>query len=53
MLNLFEFAAKKHKRNEKYQVWAHENHAEQIYRDEFILQKIHYIHDNPVRAGIV
>ncbi|MEA4974563.1 MAG: transposase [Paludibacter sp.] len=53
MLNLFEFAAKKHKRNEKYQVWTHENHAEQIYSDKFILQKIHYIHDNPVRAGIV
>jgi putative transposase len=30
MLNLFEFAAKQHKRNEKYQVWTHENHAELI-----------------------
>ena len=53
MLNLFEFAAKKHKRNEKYQVWTHENHAELIYSDNFIFQKINYIHDNPVRAGIV
>jgi REP element-mobilizing transposase RayT len=53
MLNLFEFAAKKHKRNEKYQVWTHENHAELIYSDKFIFQKINYIHDNPVRAGIV
>jgi len=53
MLNLFEFAAKKHKRNEKYQVWTHDNHPEQIYSEKFILQKIHYIHDNPVRAGIV
>jgi len=31
MLNLFEFEAKKHKRNEKYQVWTHENHPELIY----------------------
>jgi len=53
MLNLFEFAAKQHKRNEKYQVWTHENHAELIYSDKFIFQKINYIHDNPVRAGIV
>lgn len=53
MLNLFEFSAKQHKRNEKYQVWTHENHAELIYSDKFILQKINYIHDNPVRAGIV
>jgi len=53
MLNLFEFSAKQHKRNEKYQVWTHENHPELIYSDKFILQKINYIHDNPVRAGIV
>ena len=53
MLNLFEFAAKQHKRNEKYQVWTHENHAELIYSDKFIFQKINYIHENPVRAGIV
>jgi REP element-mobilizing transposase RayT len=53
MLNLFEFAAKQHKRNEKYQIWTHENHAELIYSDKFIIQKINYIHDNPVRAGIV
>ena len=53
MLNLFEFAAKQHKRNEKYQIWTHENHAELIYSDKFIFQKISYIHDNPLRAGIV
>jgi REP element-mobilizing transposase RayT len=53
MLNLFEFAAKKHKRNEKHQVWTHENHPELIYSDKFLFQKMNYIHENPVRAGIV
>ncbi len=53
MLNIFEFAAKKHKRNEKFQVWTHENHPELIYSDKFRFQKMNYIHDNPVRAGIV
>jgi hypothetical protein len=53
MLNVFEFAAKQHKRNEKYQVWTHENHPELIYSDNFIFQKINYIHDNQVRVGIV
>ena len=53
ILNLFEFAAKKHKRNEKFQVWTHENHPELVYSDNFLFQKINYIHDNPVRAGIV
>jgi REP element-mobilizing transposase RayT len=53
MLNLFEFAAKQHKRNEKYQIWTHENHAELNYSDKFIFHKISYIHKNPVRTGIV
>ena len=53
MLNIFEFAAKQHKRNEKYQIWTHENHAEIIYTNKFIDQKLNYIHENPVRAGIV
>ncbi|GHV57091.1 transposase [Bacteroidia bacterium] len=50
LLNLFAFAAKQHKRNEKYQIWTHENHAEIIYSNKFIDQKINYIHENPVRA---
>ena len=53
LLNLFEFSAKQHKRNEKYQVWTHENHAEIAYSNRFINSKINYIHENPVRAGIV
>jgi hypothetical protein len=50
---LFEFSAKQHKRNEKYQVWTHENHAEIVYSNDFMDSKINYIHDNPVRSGIV
>ncbi len=53
MLNLFEFSAKQHKRNEKYQIWTHENHSEYIFSDKFLFQKINYIHENPVRAGLV
>ena len=53
MLNLFEFSAKQHKRNEKYQIWTHENHAEIVYGNQFMDSKINYIHENPVRAGLV
>ncbi len=53
LLNYFEHSAKKHKRNSKYQIWTHENHAEYIYSERFINQKIDYIHNNPVEAGIV
>ena len=53
ILNIFGFCAKQHKRNEQYQIWTHENHAEIIYSNSFMDQKINYIHENPVRAGIV
>lgn len=53
MLKRFEFAAKKHKRNSIYQVWTHENHAIELYSNAFINQKLNYIHENPIRAGIV
>jgi len=53
MLNRFEFAASRHGRNEKYQFWTHENHAIHLYSSEFIREKLDYLHDNPVRAGIV
>ena len=38
---------------ERYQVWTHENHAEIVYSNQFMDSKINYIHENPVRAGIV
>jgi REP element-mobilizing transposase RayT len=53
MLNYFENAAKIHVRNIKYQFWTHENHSEHIYTDKFVRQKLEYIHNNPVRSGIV
>jgi len=53
MLNQFEFAAKKHKRNSKYQFWTHENHAVSLESEKFLRQKMAYIHLNPVRAGFV
>jgi len=36
-----------------YQVWTHENHAVELYGNDFIQQKLEYIHNNPIRAGIV
>ncbi|MBK8805257.1 MAG: transposase [Bacteroidales bacterium] len=41
------------KNKQTFQIWTHENHAELVYSQKFIEQKIEYIHNNPVRAGIV
>jgi REP element-mobilizing transposase RayT len=53
MLNVFSKAALQHERNSQYQFWTHENHAEQLWSNDFICGKINYIHQNPIRAGIV
>jgi putative transposase len=36
-----------------YQVWEQSSHPEAIYDDDFARQKIEYIHNNPVKAGLV
>jgi REP element-mobilizing transposase RayT len=43
----------RYKNKQTNQIWTHENHAEQIYSQKFLEQKIEYIHNNPARAGIV
>ena len=49
----FEFASKRNLRNSQHQFWEHHNHAEIIETEKFFLQKLNYIHENPVRAGWV
>ena len=53
MMKRFEFAARTHQRNSHYQLWTHENHAVELFTPAFTEQKLNYIHNNPVRAGIV
>jgi len=53
MLNRFRFNAQQHSSNKIYQVCTHENHAVYLYGSKFIREKIDYLHQNPVRAGIV
>ncbi len=53
MMKRFEFAAREHQRNSHYQLWTHENGAIELFTPAFTQQKLDYIHNNPVRAGIV
>ncbi len=53
MMKVFQIAASSHKRNAGRQLWAHDNHAMHVYSEKFTKQKVNYIHQNPVRAGIV
>jgi len=53
MLRLFHHAAKRQNKKGEYQVWTHENHAVETTSNAFIESKVEYIHNNPVRNGLV
>ena len=53
ILGQFRYFAKKHKRNSEYQMWTHDNYPVELESNKFMDQKLNYIHENPVRAGIV
>lgn len=53
MLNRFQFNAQRHSRNENYEMWTHENHAMVIYSPQLAQEKLEYLHNNPVKTGIV
>ena len=52
-LDRFRFAGSNDKKITKYRFWQEGNHAELIYLYDFYMQKLNYIHLNPVRQEIV
>ena len=53
ILYLFKFFAKGTKQNDNFMFWQKTSHPIELYTPEVIDQKIDYIHNNPVVAGIV
>jgi len=53
MLWLFKSAGERNKRNEKYQFWQQDNHPEECTTTEMLESKLKYVHENPMRAGLV
>lgn len=53
LLEYFISACEPLKREQHYKVWQNGYHAEHIYSNAFIKQKIDYIHNNPVKEKIV
>ena len=52
MLDKFSFEARKTRRAENYKIWKDDNHPIDL-SDIDIIEKIDYIHENPLRAGLV
>ena len=53
MLNFFKKSCKHLKRPQNYKVWQDGYHAEEVYSNKWIKEKINYIHQNPVLEKIV
>ena len=53
MIRIFKEAGELNSRNTSYQFWKQDNEPKVIYTPEFAAQKLEYIHNNPVDAGIV
>ena len=53
MLWIFKKAGENNSRNEHYQFWQQDNHPILLETPAFTLEKLNYLHQNPVKAGIV
>lgn len=53
MLELFRQAGETNSRNSAYQFWRQDNQPKELFSTGFTNQKLEYIHNNPVEAGIV
>jgi putative transposase len=53
MLYRFNYHGFWHPKNQQFKFWQDGNEAKEIHSNDFLFQKLHYLHDNPVRAGIV
>ncbi len=53
MLWIFRKAGEKNNRNEIYQFWQQDNHPVQCDTNDILDSKLKYLHENPVRAGLV
>ncbi len=53
MLNQFEFSGRFDHKITNFRFWQPGNEAKEIHTNDFLFQKLNYIHDNPVRAEIV
>jgi putative transposase len=41
------------KRRHRYSLWGHESNVFSIFSESVLLEKLNYVHQNPVRAGLV
>lgn len=53
LLDELQFYKLRHKGDQTYQLWQEGSHPQQIQGDQMMIQKLEYMHNNPVRRGYV
>jgi putative transposase len=53
LLNQFHYFRAAHKLESTHQIWQEGSHPQAIVSDEIMLQKLEYLHNNPVKRGLV
>jgi putative transposase len=53
MLSIFSYAGKGNSNNKEYQFWKQDYHPIELNTSEKIQQRLNYLHENPVRSGLV
>lgn len=53
LLERFRFSKRAHKRDREYQFWQEGSHAELVFSEAMMREKLEYIHANPVKRGYV
>ncbi|WP_462255012.1 REP-associated tyrosine transposase [Ferruginibacter sp.] len=53
MLNIFNFVGQNNNNNKEFQFWKQDYHPIELNTPEKIQQRLNYLHENPVRSGLV
>jgi putative transposase len=53
LLDQLRWSKEEHKRDRTYQVWQEGSHPEAVFSDDVLVEKLQYMHYNPVRRGYV
>lgn len=53
MLNIFRYAGSGNKNNKEFQFWKQDYHPVELSTNEMLEQRLHYLHENPVRSGLI
>lgn len=53
MVNIFRFTGRNNNNNKEFQFWKQDYHPIELHNDQKLQQRLNYLHENPVKSGLV